>query len=52
MAQEKCTKQSAPIVEKNVKSLSNQLKADLYTAENVTLNIDQQEDISKMIIRG
>ena len=52
MAQEKCTKQSAPIVEKNVKSLLNQLKADLYTAKNVTLNIDQQEDISKMIIRG
>ena len=46
MAQEKCTTQSVPIVETNVKCLSNQQKADLYTAENVTPIIDQQEDIS------
>jgi hypothetical protein len=51
MAQGKCTTQSVPIVEMNVKCLSNQQKADLYTAENVTKNIDQREDISRVIIR-
>ena len=50
VAQEKCTKQPAPIVEKNAKFLSNQQKADLSTAENVTLTIDQREDISQIII--
>ena len=43
--QEKCTMQSAPNVDKNVKFLSNLTQADLYTAENVTLNEDPREEI-------
>ncbi len=43
--QEKCTMQSVPSVEKNVKSLSNQIQADLYTAENVGLNEDPREEV-------
>jgi len=37
--------QSAPTVDKNVKSLSNLTKADLYTAENVTQKEDHQEEV-------
>jgi len=37
--------QSAPNVDKNVKFLSNLTQADLYTAENVTLNEDPREEI-------
>jgi hypothetical protein len=43
--QEKCTMQSALNVEMNVKSHSNLTKVDLYTAEIVTLNEDQREEI-------
>ena len=41
--QEKCTTQSALNVEKNAKYHSNLTKADLYTAEIVTLKNDPQE---------
>jgi hypothetical protein len=34
--QKKCIKQNVQIVEKNVKFLLNQLKADLFIAENVS----------------
>jgi hypothetical protein len=45
--QEKCTMQSALNVKRNVKFLSNQIKVDLYTAENVTVvNVLQEVDIS------
>ena len=37
--------QSAPSVDKNVKFHSNLILADLYTAENVTLNEDPREEI-------
>ncbi len=37
--------QSAPTVDKNVKSLSNQTEADLYIAENVTRKEDHPEEI-------
>jgi hypothetical protein len=43
--QEKCTTQSAPIVDKNVKSPSNQTQADLYIAENVGQKEDHQEEV-------
>jgi hypothetical protein len=43
--QEKCTMQSALNVEKNAKFHSNLTQADLYTAENVTLNEDPREEI-------
>jgi len=43
--QEKCTMQSAPIVNKNVKSLSNQTGANQCIAENVTQKEDPQEEI-------
>jgi hypothetical protein len=42
--QEKCTMQSALNVDKNVKFRSNLIPADLYTAENVMLNEDHQEE--------
>jgi hypothetical protein len=41
--QEKCTMQSVLNVEKNVKFHSNRTKADLYTAENVTVRKDPPE---------
>jgi hypothetical protein len=37
--------QSAPNVDKNVKSLSNQIKADQCIAENVTQKEDHPEEI-------
>jgi len=36
--------QSVPNVDKNVKSLSNLTEADRYTAENVILNENPQEE--------
>jgi len=42
---EKCTMQSAPIANKNVKSLSNQTQANQYIAENVGQKEDHQEEI-------
>jgi len=44
-SQEKCTMQSAPTVDKNVKSLSNQTQANQYIAENVGQKEDHQEEI-------
>jgi len=44
-SQEKCTMQSAPIVDKNVRSLSNQTQANQFTAENVGQKEDHQEEI-------
>jgi len=41
---EKCTKLSALIVVRNVKSPSNQIQADQYTAANVGKKDDHQED--------
>jgi hypothetical protein len=41
---EKCTRQSALIVERNAKFPSNQTEADQYTAENAMLNEDPRED--------
>jgi hypothetical protein len=43
--QEKCTMQSVPIVDKNVKSLSNQTQADQYIAETVGQKEDHQEEV-------
>jgi hypothetical protein len=43
--QEKCTMPFAAIVDKSVKSLSNLTESDLFTAENVTLKEDPQEEI-------
>jgi len=43
--QKKCTMQSAPNVDKNVKSLSNQIKADQCIAENVMQKEDHPEEI-------
>jgi len=37
--------QSAPIVDKNVKSLSNQTKADQYIAETVGLKDEIREEV-------
>jgi hypothetical protein len=37
--------QSVPIVDKNVKSLSNQTQVDLYIVENVGLNEDPREEV-------
>ena len=48
--QEKCTMQSAPSAEKNVKFHSNLTLTDLYTAENVTLNEDPREEIDTKLI--
>ena len=43
----KCTMQSALNVKRNVKFPSNQIKVDLYIAENVTLvNVLREVDIS------
>jgi hypothetical protein len=45
--QENCTMQSALSVERNVKFPLNQIKTDLYIAENVMqVNDLQEEDIS------
>jgi|GEM_PF-1208320 len=43
--QEKCTMQSARSVDRNAKFLLSLILADLYTAENVTLNEDPREEI-------
>jgi hypothetical protein len=43
--QENCTMQSAPNVDKNVKSLSNQTEVDQYIAENAMQREDPQEEI-------
>ena len=43
---ERCTKQSAPIAVKNVKSRSNLTEEDPYTVENVMRREDPQEEIS------
>ncbi|MGD9130411.1 MAG: hypothetical protein PVH73_02415 [Candidatus Bathyarchaeota archaeon] len=48
--QEKCTMQSAPSAEKNVKFLSNLTLTDRYTAENVMLNEDPREEIGIKLI--
>jgi hypothetical protein len=45
MAIKKCIKQPVLNVEKNVLFLSNQTVAGQFTAENVTQNVDHQEDI-------
>jgi len=37
--------QSVPTVDKNVKSLSNLMEADLYTAKNAIEREDPQEEI-------
>ena len=46
----KCTMQSAVSVDKNVKFPSNPTQADLYIAENVTLNEDPREEIDIKLI--
>jgi len=43
--QEKCTMQSVPNVNKNVKFLSNLTEADPYTAETAMQREDPQEEI-------
>ena len=43
--QEKCTMQSVPNVDKNVKFLSNLTEADPYTAENAMQREDPQEEM-------
>jgi len=43
--QEKCTMPSAPNVDKNVKSLSNQTEVDQCIAENAMQREDPQEEI-------
>jgi hypothetical protein len=45
MVTERCTRQSALIVSKNVKFHSNLTEPDQYTAENATQNEDHPEDI-------
>jgi hypothetical protein len=45
MVAERCTKQSALIVSKNVKFHSNLTEPDQYTAENVTEKEAHPEDI-------
>jgi hypothetical protein len=42
---ERCTRQPALTVEKNVKFLSNQTAQGQFIAENATQNEDHQEDI-------
>jgi len=42
---ERCTMLFVVNVDKNVKFHSNQMKADLSIAENVTLNEDPREEI-------
>jgi len=42
--EERCTRQSVPTVERNVKFRSSRTEADLCTAENVILNVDHHED--------
>jgi len=49
--QKKCTMQSAPNVNKNVKSLSNQTEADQCIAENVTQKEDQQDHKEEVDIK-
>jgi hypothetical protein len=46
----KCTMQSVLNADKNVKFLSNQILADLYTVENVTLNEDPREEIDTKLV--
>ena len=48
--QEKCTMQSAPNVDKNVKFHSNLIRTDLNTAENVMLNEDPREEIDTKLL--
>ncbi len=43
--QEKCIRQSVPIVVRNAKFRSNQTAVDQFTAGNVILSEDLQEDI-------
>jgi len=43
--QERCTMQSVPNVDKNVKFHSNLTKADPSIVENVTLNEDPREEV-------
>jgi len=43
--QEKCTMQSVPNVNKNVKSLSNQTEVDQYIAKNAMQKEDHPEEI-------
>jgi hypothetical protein len=46
--QEKCTMQFVLSVDKNVKFHSSLTKADLYTAENVTVRKDPPEEDIKL----
>ncbi len=48
MRKERCTRQFALNAEKNAKSHSNQIAADLFTAENAILNEHHQEEDSKL----
>ncbi len=41
---ERCTRQSAPIVGRNVKFPSSLMEVDQFTAENVMLSEDRLED--------
>ncbi len=43
--EKRCTRLSAPTVERNVKFRSNQTEAGLSTVENVTPNEDHHDDI-------
>ena len=45
MVTERCTRQSALIVSKNVKFHSSLTEPDQFTAENATQNEDHPEDI-------
>ena len=47
MVTERCTRQLAPTVEKNVKFLSNQTEQGQCIAENATLNVDHPEDTKR-----
>jgi hypothetical protein len=49
--QEKCTMQSAPSVERNVKFHSNLTPADQSIAANVTLNEDPREEIDTKLTK-
>jgi hypothetical protein len=46
----KCTMQYVLNVDKNAKCLSNQIQADLYIAENATLNEDPREEIDTKLV--
>ena len=43
--EKRCTRQSVPTVERNVKFRSNQTEADQSIVENVTPSEDRPEDI-------